>query len=134
MSYINWTDNEKVNVQSIDDQHFRMTEITNQLYRTLGTDQDEHALNLLKELVEELRTHFDTEEKYMKDYKFTSYISHKLEHDRIYNKMRGYQEEVEEGTNSVHLEMINSLKKWFFNHLDLNDKKLGDYLVSKGVK
>ncbi len=55
-----------------------MTEITNKLYRTLGTDQDEHAMKLLKELVDELRIHFDTEEKYMKDYKFQSYISHKL--------------------------------------------------------
>lgn len=133
MNFIQWSDELMVNVPIIDQQHKNMAEIINALHMTLGSGKDMKAKLLMKDLVEDVKIHFETEEDLMKNNKYLNFFSHKLEHDRFVKKVEELNEQVQSGKVQVNLEMMKSFKNWFYNHIDINDKKLGDYLVVKGV-
>ena len=133
MNFIQWSDELIVNVPVIDQQHKNMAEILNALYQTLGSGNEMKAKLLMKDLVEDVKIHFETEEDLMKNNKYLNFFSHKLEHDRFVKKAEELNEQVQSGKLQVNLEMMKSFKNWFYNHIDINDKKMGDYLVLKGV-
>ena len=134
MEFITWSESDAVNIDSIDSQHRRMIKIVNHLHSLLDTDDNTDIKSTFVDLVEYLKEHFYTEETFMKENKFPGYISHKLEHDRYYSKINNYKELIEKGEARLNLEILYSLKKWFFNHLEINDRKLGEFLIEAGVK
>lgn len=133
MKFIEFTESEKVNIQQIDEQHERFTEILNEMYNNLGKERKPTQNYLLSELERIVKLHFETEEGLMKEYKFTNFFSHKMEHDRFLNKLTQFKEDAQNGEKEVNMEFLNSMKNWFFNHFKINDKKCGDFLVEKGV-
>lgn len=127
-------ENEYLNIPSIDEQHSSMVDTVNDLHSILGAEREYYSKHLVSELVKKLRIHFDTEEKYMKDNKFPNFISHKLEHDRFYNQIVDFQNSLENGEKKVNLELLNTVKKWFHNHLEINDRKIANFLHEKNIK
>ncbi|MBU2491148.1 MAG: hemerythrin family protein [Bacteroidetes bacterium] len=127
MNYISWAENDSVKNAEIDSQHKEMLDIVNELYKYLEKDYDEKAKAVMFKLIEHTRDHFDTEETYMKQLKYPHYISHKLEHDRFYNKILNFSAALEDGTDKLNFDFFKSFKTWFYNHLELNDKKCGEY-------
>lgn len=133
MSFIEWSNEELVNIKKVDAQHSGMINIVNEMHQHLSIpDQNKH-IELFEGLVELLVEHCNTEEYYMKEYDYPGYISHKLEHDRFVKKITNFSNSVKTNEDKMNLEMLKSLKKWFFNHLELNDRKLGEYLNEKGI-
>lgn len=133
MKFIEFTESEKVNIQQIDEQHERFTEILNEMYNNLGKEIKTTQNYLLSELERIVKLHFETEEGLMKEYNFPNFFSHKMEHDRFRNKLTQFKEDAQNGEKEVNMEFLNSMKNWFFNHFKINDKKCGDFLVEKGV-
>ena len=133
MDFITWTEMDSVKVDVIDDQHKAMIAIINKLYENLTNSDKKVTERLLDELNSNLDVHFKTEEKCMLETNYHGYISHKLEHDRFFNKIQGFIDNFKKGNSSVTLELLNSFRNWFHNHLELNDKKCGEYFAEKGV-
>ena len=127
--FVELTDKEITNIEIIDKQHANFVKIISELYELLGQNRPETIKYLLNQLVDETRIHFETEEKFMKEHNFSSYFSHKLEHDRFYSKVKNIRDKVFNGSEKVNLEMLKSFKLWLINHIALNDKKLGEFLV-----
>ncbi|MFA3782990.1 bacteriohemerythrin [Melioribacteraceae bacterium 4301-Me] len=134
MQFIKMTKNELVNVSSIDEQHKKFVDVINKLFDALQNNNKKEVITYLDMLIEDLETHFEHEETLMKTYNYPGYISHKLEHDRIYNKIVSASNKNKSGEEPLLLENLDLLKRWFFNHLDINDKKLGAHLIQKGIK
>ena len=109
MDFITWSENDAVNVESIDAQHRKMINIVNHLH-SLFTTKDRSDTTLL-ELDEYLKEHFHTEETFMIENKYPGYISHKLEHDRYYAKISNFVQSINKGNAQLNLEILNSLKK-----------------------
>jgi hemerythrin len=133
MNFIELSKDDLVNIKSIDDQHKEIIEILNKLHASFMKQENEEMIGNLNKLIEEMEVHFENEESLMKQYNYPGYISHKLEHDRIYNKTLVSADSNKSGKSQLSIEDLNSLKRWFFNHLELNDKKCGEFLVSKGL-
>lgn len=133
MEFVSWAENDAVNIESIDEQHRKMIGIINHLHSLLETKNLTEINKTFDDLDSYLKEHFHTEETYMMEHKFPGYISHKLEHDRYYTKIMNFKEAVARGEIKLNLEILNSLKKWFHNHLEINDKKLGQFLDEKGI-
>lgn len=127
MGYISWKDDFSIKNAEIDDQHKELLEIVNQLYEFCDKEYTEKTKSLMYQLLEHTREHFDTEESYMKQLKYPQYISHKLEHDRFYNKVANFSIALEEGNDKLNSDFFKSFQNWFQNHLELNDKKCGEY-------
>lgn len=134
MKYIHFTDSEKVNIKIIDKQHQSMVKIVNNIHSHLGKDKHYNFNSDLQTLINEIKFHFETEEKLMKENNFSGFYSHKLEHDRFLNQINKNFTEIKKGKSEIIFNQLESIKRWFFNHLDLSDKKLGSFLISIGIK
>ena len=130
MNLIEWSEKLVVNVKPIDEQHQQMAKTVNELYSLLGSQKNEAIKYLVGKFVNEVKVHFDTEDKLMKVGTFQNYISHKLEHDRFGNEINNFHRKFTKGELKVNLEFLKSIKQWFFNHIEINDRKLGVYINS----
>lgn len=133
MTFIDFTNSDKVNVAVIDNQHKDIADTINKIYNSSQHKNKSEVSKFLNVLIEIIETHFETEEKFMKEFHYPGYISHKLEHDRFYNQILITTDRFNKGDLEIGSEQLDKMKRWFFNHLDLNDKKCGDYLRTKGV-
>ena len=133
MEFLAFSDEELVKVKDIDEQHKKMAMVLNDLYQSIPLDNKELVRHLLNNLVETTETHFETEENYMKKYSFLHYYSHKLEHDKFLTKIKNFRDDWEEGKEQVNMVFLNSCKKWFYNHIEMNDRKTGKFLNEQGV-
>lgn len=133
MNFIELTDKELVDIAKVDAQHLKYVELLNKLHGQLGTKYEGETKRLLMDLRDTLREHFDTEEKLMKEYNYYGYFSHKLEHNRVFNKVDNYIKTIEKNNEKLDLEFLESGRRWFFNHFKLNDKKCADHLKAQGV-
>ncbi|MEN8192896.1 MAG: bacteriohemerythrin [Bacteroidota bacterium] len=131
MAYIDWDKSVEVNVPIIDEQHKGMVDQANEMYELLETKNKSKIIKIFKLLINDLKVHFDTEEKLMEEYKLPNFISHKLEHERFYNKMNSLYQNVKSDRQEFTREELKTLKIWFFNHIDFKDKELGEHIVSQ---
>lgn len=128
-NFITLTENEIVNYELMDNEHKELVSLVNEIFSKIGKlDRDEN-LTYIKKLVDHIRKHFDSEENCMKEFKYYGYISHKLEHDRFYNKLLSFSVKVEEEKTGITLDLLQSIKTWFFNHLEMNDKKCAKHFI-----
>lgn len=134
MQYLDWTPEKELNIQIIDEQHKRIHDLVNELYVSLGSATSKKLLGKFNEIIISLKEHLVTEEELMQKFRFPGYISHKLEHDRFYNKMAGIQSDIESGDTEITLELLGTLRNWLNNHLEINDKKCGEFLYERGVR
>ena len=133
MEFIEMKSEDSVNVRIIDEQHQKITEIVNLLYRSIVELDKKTSVKHLIELLEILENHFGTEESLMKENKFPGYISHKLEHDRFYRQVLTATDGYKNGKDNFGIEQLKGIKRWFFNHIEINDRKCGEYLAAKGI-
>ena len=133
MNYIELTSEEIVNVVIIDNQHAAIAEIVNNIHSQHAFQNEQKVSELLKNLIDELEIHFDTEETMMKENKFPGYITHKLEHDRFYNQILRIFNSYKNDSSVLDDDKIDRIKNWFFNHIEINDKKCGMFFNSVGI-
>ncbi len=131
MKFFEIAEDEILNIPEIDGQHIAFIDKVNSLYNLLATNNNEEIIRLLDELTTLSALHFKTEEDAMKKHSFEHFFSHKLEHDRFQGKLIAYSTKVKEGKERLHLLFLQSLKRWFSNHIVLNDKKMSIYLLHK---
>lgn len=133
MAFIKFTKTEKVNVKIIDTQHQSMVKIVNNIHSHLEKNEQYNPFGDLQTLINEIKFHFETEERLMKENNFLGFYSHKLEHDRFINQLLKNYDSLKSGNPKIVLEQLTRIKKWFYNHLDLSDKKCGAFLNKIGI-
>lgn len=135
MKIFPWHKSYSVHVKIIDAQHKNANAIINNLFMAVQKNNYKEIKKLMKEFVKDLKDHFDTEEKLMKQYNDLSYFSHKLEHQRVVRKYEKINEEIQKKKYpKISPEFFESFERWFKNHLHFKDYKLGAFLKKKGVK
>lgn len=134
MDFIVWNEKAIVNHGAMDREHKKMVEDTNKLYTYVASNKTEKANKLLIKIVEEFKTHFDSEHTLMKKSKIPQYISHKLEHERFYNKIRDLQLRINSGKETLTIDHLKIVKIWYFNHMDFKDRPLATYLNEHNIK
>ncbi|MEW5844507.1 MAG: bacteriohemerythrin [Bacteroidota bacterium] len=133
MKFMEMNSTDMVNVKQIDNQHIRLADDLNLIYDSVMACDKKKTFQLMNQFIEHLEEHFATEEKMMKEHRFPGYISHKLEHDRFYNQILKTAEMYGKDKEAFGSEQLKRIKVWFFNHLEINDKKCGEYFVERGV-
>ena len=134
MSFIEWDENTIVNHTSMDEEHQKMVVDTNKLYNFVKNNKMEKANKLLAKIVDDLKMHFESEDFLMVKSKTPNFISHKLEHERFYNKLNDLKSRIESGKEVLSLSDLKTVKIWFFNHLDFKDRQLAEYLNEHSIK
>ena len=130
MDFIQWNESVILNVPIMDEQHKNMVDLTNQLHGLLETKNKTQISKTLKSILDEMEIHFETEDKLMKESKLPLFFSHKLEHERFYNKLNNIYFRIESGEKQLTLDNLKMIKIWFFNHIEFKDRSLADHVIA----
>ena len=134
MGMLEWSDALSVGVGEIDVQHQGLVEMVNRLYDSMKSDS---AAVVLLATVEEMRAyavvHFDTEERLMAGHAYPELGGHMAEHRDFTAKVSQVQSDCGSGKCALSMDILNFLSNWLVTHIHDTDKKLGAFLVAKGV-
>ncbi len=127
MSFLSWKDEDVLGIEIIDKQHKTILDLTNKLYELNNFSHISEAKMVMRNIVEELNIHFDTENQLMRNNNVFD-ISHKLEHDRYLEKVRKFNNNLQKDQFTIIADYLSSFRNWFHNHLIINDRKLAKSL------
>jgi hemerythrin len=132
---IEWNDKYGVNISLIDEQHKKLFEIINKaIIVNKHGKAAKDVLGILDEITEYALKHFETEERYMKEFNFPEYKTHRNEHIDFTNKSIDYKNRVLGGDFQVINEILEYLKQWLVNHIQVTDKKYIDCFKKNDFK
>lgn len=123
MSLILWSGSLYVDDQEINNQHFRFVMILNELYESiLWSEGDEVIYETLNHLEEYTREHFAYEEKLMEQTQSPLKEAHIEEHTQFKNKVAEMREKLQNGNQTIDMELSAYLNAWMVNHIQKMDK------------
>jgi hemerythrin len=85
--------------------------------------------NILNDLLTYTKTHFADEEGLLRLVDFPRFNEHKVLHDRMAQQTQALREEYLKCHEDLSWELMGSLKDWWLNHIQSDDKRYVPYLV-----
>ena len=129
---IRWSDDFKIGIEVIDEQHKTLFNIAENLHELLmlphHTDRYDEIITLVNELKEYTKFHFNEEEKIMLTVSYNKLFSHKVMHNDFIEKMDSIDiYKVEENQTKYLLELVDCITIWITEHIMKTDKYLGEW-------
>jgi hemerythrin-like metal-binding protein len=113
-----------VGISIIDEEHKKLIGLLNKaIFVKEHNDNPEEIREVLREMIKYFHTHFATEETYMKKFNYPDYQGHEEEHRDFTIETIAYQDKLIEGDFQIANEIIEYLKWWLVNHIQVTDKK-----------
>lgn len=113
----------------IDDEHREIIMLVNgfdELLRQGGSA--ERIIDLFAVVLWNIRTHFEAEERLMREHAYADYQVHKAEHDRLLDELNGIMSDCERGAyNDRYLSLAGRISDWLNAHLEKMDAPLVDF-------
>ncbi len=94
----------------------------------------EELMEVLREMTDYTIMHFTTEEAYMKIFNYPEYQDHKEEHRGFSSKIIVYTYKVIKGKYQFTNELIEYLKQWLINHIQVTDRQYIDCFKKNGLR
>ena len=132
-----WKDSLLVGVSQIDEQHHKLVESLDKLMDACkqgkGKTEIAQALNFTVTYTKE---HFTDEENLQERYAYPAFNAHKRLHAQYIMKMDSLVTEFEKTGPSASLagKLDKTLAEWIIDHINTEDKRLGEYIRQAGGK
>ncbi len=131
---IEWEEKYSIGLSIIDEEHKELIRIMNAAIEAKQHDDNiDEITKLLKQLTVYTLKHFSTEESYMVKFKYTEFQYHKEEHHDFSKKAIEYCNRVIEGDYHIANEILEYLKQWLINHIQVTDKKYVECFRKNGL-
>lgn len=132
MVFLKWNKKLSVHMDDIDAQHKRFISIINSVHEKAKDNSDgEKIEDELNQLIEYVRIHFTTEEKYFEEWQYPLAEQHKTAHAELTEKVLDFRKRFDDGEKIIS-ELAEFLKSWLEVHLTQYDKKYSEYFISRG--
>lgn len=134
MSFMPWSEEFVLGIDSIDNQHRWLVDATNQLYDQIESQNPDAQLvgEVLEGLVDYTMNHFILEEDIFNRLGYAETEAHKQEHDEFtrqaMNLLLNY-----EGGEPLTEDALEFLKAWLIHHILRVDKAYVPFLKANGV-
>jgi hemerythrin len=129
-----WKEEFNLNIEEIDKQHKKLMEIGRKAYDIAiiddGYDRYDEILEIIDELLEYTKYHFEYEEKMLKDYNYVHVHDQEEEHSFYIYKIKDIasREDIDENQSKVVLEVIDFLSEWISKHIMVADREYAVFL------
>lgn len=124
-----------VGIEQIDREHRQLFEIAGRVYDSLGVATDDGAADAARtataELIDYTVTHFASEESLMEAAGYPDLENHRKLHRHLLSQARDMEMRAEFGEQYVPVELSHFLYTWLVEHIQANDKKFGEFMVSR---
>ncbi len=122
MAPIEWTDEYKVGVREIDDQHRQLVDIVNKFEEAVLRGRGSRQVNaILNDLIGYTQEHFATEERLLAAAAYPQLKLHQSQHRQLLQKVERFQFEYGAGRR-VTAELHEFLSYWLVTHILRDDK------------
>ena len=133
MPFAEWIPRLEVHVAVIDDQHLQLFAWINRLWDAYQTEDEAGLKAVLGFLVEYAELHFSAEEALMDRAGYDGADAHKGLHREFKAKVAEFEHRQTAAFHSVIPELLEYLRDWLVHHIAHEDRKLGTFLLSKGM-
>jgi hemerythrin-like metal-binding protein len=124
----------ELGIDSMDVQHKRWIELTNNLHESVRKKEDNDIVGqTIKDILDYTHTHFADEERLMSENGYPDYAHHKKLHDELINKLNNIQDRLKNGHLVLTVEVAILLSNWLGDHIKGVDKLYAPFLKEKGV-
>lgn len=124
-----WSDSLAIGVTAIDEQHKLLVSYINELHRAVQQGREETvALDILDALVSYAASHFSTEEVFFTHSAYPDTERHIAIHEQFKAHVAQFRSEVEAGSATVGMDVLEFLKNWLIEHIQGTDHKIGPYV------
>jgi len=132
---IEWDDKYSVGISKIDAEHRQFIDIINMAIATNeSSDNPGELREVLYRITKYALNHFSTEENYMIEFNYPEYQYHKEEHHDFSRKVIEYCERVNKGDSQFADIILEYLKRWLINHIQVTDRKYIDCFKRNGLE
>ena len=137
METISWEEKWAIGNKLIDSQHKELVNLLNKLIYYCAFDQMNSAIPAaLSFLINYTITHFNDEEALQLRCGFPYYNEHKQMHENLKITVDKLTAKYAKSgsTMSLKKDLYSVLAAWLINHIEHEDKKIGDYIASSNKK
>lgn len=132
---LEWEEKYSVGVSVIDSQHQMMFGIINELIEAIDTRTNEERLDkIIASIVQYKDLHFQTEEKYFKEFNYPEAPAHIAEHEGFKKKIAELKEKCSADKNEFAFQLVDFLEDWLIDHLMNVDQKYKACFTAHGLK
>jgi len=128
-----WDDSLLVGVSQIDSEHRKLLDMTGKLMEAC-TQGKGHAeiTQIMKLIVSHAKDHIRNEENLQQWHAYPGINAHKRAHAQLGMQLEALEKELATTGPNVALtaKFNNTLVVWYINHINTEDKKLGEYISS----
>lgn len=119
-------------IQEIDQDHLELAEILNKLNAAVRSNESSDVIaQLFDKLTEQIRSHFQNEDRLIDKYGYTDNDVHKNEHKRLLDELDYLKDKFNRGGEMV---VLFALKEWLLRHISNSDSLLGDFILQQRAK
>jgi len=132
MNAIDWQDDCKLGIPSIDADHRHLHDLLNLFLRRASEEAEPRELaQILNTLIERTREHFAREEAMMDRTDYPELAAHKAEHDRLLAQLGHIHERYLEGEAPHQLtrDTAEFLTRWLVDHIRHEDKAYRPFVM-----
>ena len=135
MALIQWSENLSVHVTEMDKQHQKLFALINELNEAMSKGKGKEVIGkTINGLLDYTKTHFAAEEKLLGQFAYAEIDKQKSMHKIFIDRITDYKRKYESGGLALSIDVMNFLSDWLKNHIQIEDKKYGPFLATKGIK
>lgn len=118
-------------IPQIDDEHRRLFALAEEIYQLQQNefipDKYDNIRDVLQELRDYTKNHFDHEEAYMTSINYKRMFMQKVQHDSLRKTVEEWEiDELSEEQDGMITDILNLITDWLVNHILENDKLIGE--------
>ncbi len=124
MNLVTWNSSFETGIQEIDNQHLKLVDILNHLYKTyIQKNEGNGVRDVLESLEDYAKYHFSTEEKLMRMHNFEKTERHILEHKNFTTQVTKFKENINFFDDNEMIKLINFMRDWLISHIQGSDRE-----------
>lgn len=129
MSLVRWSDEFLVGDATIDSQHRYLFDLINAFHEAfMASRSRKEVARLLNQLTEYAETHFQEEERLMRESAYPAAGEHHVIHEALYEQIYALNARFEDRALNPTYETVAFLRTWLTDHILKSDVAFGEYL------